>query len=124
MIDGIFNNTKVLEKALDGTWTRNEAIAQNIANADTPGYKRKTVAFEEYLKDAMDGSTIDNSSVDNVEIKVGQDNSTLSTRSDGNNVDIESEMASMAKNTIEYETLVQSISSSYKRLASAIKEGR
>ena len=124
MISNIFDSTKVLQKALEGTWTRNEVISQNIANVDTPGYKRETVSFEDLLKNAMDGSTIDNSSVDDVEIMVSQDNKTLSTRLDGNNVDIENEMASMAKNTIQYNTLVQCISSSYKRLASAISEGR
>ena len=124
MISNIFDSTKVLQKALEGTWTRNEVISQNIANVDTPGYKRETVSFEDLLKNAMDGSTIDNSSVDDVEIMVSQDNKTLSTRLDGNNVDIENEMASMAKNTIQYNTLVQCISSNYKRLASAISEGR
>jgi len=124
MLGGIFNSTKVMEKALDGAWTRNEAISQNIANVDTPGYKRKTVAFEDLIKNAMDGSATSNSSVDNVEIQVNEDNSTLSTRQDGNNVDIESEMVSMAKNTIQYNTLVQSLSSSYKRLASVISGGR
>jgi len=52
MLGRILAGTDVLEKSLDAALLRNEAISQNIANVDTPGYKRKTVAFEEYLNDA------------------------------------------------------------------------
>ena len=46
MLDKVFLQTRNLEKALDATWTRNDVISQNIANVDTPGYKRKTLKFE------------------------------------------------------------------------------
>ncbi len=136
MFEKITDHIKLREKTLDATWTRNEIIAQNIANVDTPGYKKSSVAFEEHLDNAMDkgrfrGNTTDSrhipigkNDVDKINIKVTKDQQNLSTRLDGNNVDIEIEMANQAKNTIRYNTLVQSINKEYARLKSAIKEGR
>jgi flagellar basal-body rod protein FlgB len=137
MLDRIFNRSKLVEKAMDATWLRNDAISQNIANVDTPGYKRKTVPFEEYLNQAIDGQNLQgfrtnsrhipiggSSSADNIDLKVTEDNSSTNMRLDGNNVEIDSEMASMAKNSIKYNTLVESLNAGFSRLRSAINEGR
>lgn len=136
MFEKLTSHLNLREKALDAAWIRNEVIAQNIANADTPGYKRSSVAFENYLDGALDsrgfkGNTTDSrhiqlgrSNADRAKIKVSKEYEDLSTRLDGNNVDIESEMASMAENDIRYNTLVQSISGAYQRLRSVIGEGR
>lgn len=137
MIDRLFNQTKTVEKALDATWMRNEAISQNIANVDTPGYKRKIVPFEDALSQAMDDNNrkplrtdklnvvpLAGNSIEDSDIKVTEDNKSLSYRLDGNNVDIENEMALMAKNTIQYNTLIQRMSAQFRTLKSAIKEGR
>lgn len=136
MIERAYGNTKTLEKALDAALLRNEAIAQNIANVDTPLYKKKTVAFEEYLRQASDGNSIKGiktdsrhisigqKDLDEIDIKVTEDNSESSMRIDGNNVDIDVEMAELAKNTIRYNTLVQSLSTQFKRIKSVINEGR
>lgn len=136
MLEKLTHNLGLREKALDAAWTRNEVIAQNIANVDTPGYKKSTVTFEEYLEDALEqdgfkGFTTDSrhiriggDSAENTKIRITRHYDNLSTRLDGNNVDIESEMASLAKNDIRYYTLVQSVSGSYQRLKTAIKEGK
>lgn len=136
MFERINNNTRMLERALDASWLRNEAIAQNIANVDTPGYKRKTVEFESYLNSALEEARIKGrrthkkhlpvgiADIDSVEPTVTQDNTTLSMRLDGNNVDIDTEMASMAKNTIKYNVMIQSLNTEFRRIKSAIKEGR
>jgi flagellar basal-body rod protein FlgB len=136
MFEKLTDHLNLREKALDAAWLRNEVIAQNIANVDTPGYKKKSVSFEEYLDQAVDsgsfkGNTTDGrhmqigaGNAENVPIKVTSDYSNLSTRLDGNNVDVEKEMADSAKNDIRYNTLIQSVSDSYKRLMSAISEGR
>ena len=50
---GAFSYINVLDKAADASWTRNDVLANNIANADTPGYKRKDVQFETYLSNAV-----------------------------------------------------------------------
>jgi flagellar basal-body rod protein FlgB len=136
VIERAYGQTKALEKALDASWLRNEAISQNIANIDTPLYKKKTVAFEEYLNEALDGNGIEGirtdkrhipigqKNLDEVDIKLSEDNSQTSMRIDGNNVDIDSEMAEMAKNTIKYNTLIQSLSTEFKRAKYVISEGK
>lgn len=131
MLGRILSKTAVVEKSLDAAWIRNEAISQNIANVDTPNYKRKTVEFEQYLSDALDqtrqkGRSSDKlaKAMNSIDIKVTIDNKSLSTRQDGNNVDIDSEVASLAKNSIRYNTLAQSLSSSFSRLKSVISEGK
>ncbi|NLK85954.1 MAG: flagellar basal body rod protein FlgB [Clostridiaceae bacterium] len=135
MFDKLTNHMQLREKALDAAWIRNEVISQNIANVDTPGYKRSTVSFEEHLESASQkrgfrGNTTSSRHVqigknsDNARIRVTRDNKGLSTRLDGNNVDVETEMASLAKNDIRYNALVQSINGSYQRIMSAIKEGK
>lgn len=136
MLERILTRTAVFEKTLDATLLRNEAISQNIANVDTPGYKRKTVAFEEYLSDAVGKSSlrglrprpehipVGKRNVQDIDIKVSEDGSSLSMRLDGNNVDIESEMAQMAKNTIKYNLIAQKITGSFNKVKSVINEGR
>ncbi|HHV29861.1 flagellar basal body rod protein FlgB [Acetivibrio mesophilus] len=134
MLSRILTGTDVLEKSLDAALLRNEAISQNIANVDTPGYKRKTVAFEEYLENAK-GSIkgirarpehipVGAREVMDIDIKVSEDKSSFSMRLDENNVDIENEMAQMAKNTIRYNVLAQKIGSDFSKIKSVIKEGR
>lgn len=129
MISKLFKNN-LAEKAIDVSWKRNEVISNNIANVDTPRYKSKSVKFEEYLQGETKFLGLKKTSLrhignsNNNEPKIVTDNSSSSYRLDGNNVDIESEMASMAKNTIKYNVLVQSVNSKFRRLQSVISEGR
>lgn len=119
MLDKILNGKNIIHKALDASWKTNEVIAQNISNIDTPGYKRKTVSFEKELLDAMESKGFKKSDVDKIEIKITEDNKNLSMRLDGNNVDIDAEMAAMAKNTIQYNALTQL--AGYSKLKMVIK---
>lgn len=136
MLERILYRTKPLEKTLDAALLRNEAISQNISNVDTPDYKRKTVVFEEYLNDALGKNSIRGTKTDHRHISIGvrnfddievslrEDKSNFDMRLDGNNVDIESEMVQLAKNSIKYDTLIQRISSDFRRIKSVINEGR
>jgi len=124
VIDKIYGSSRILEKSLDACWLREEVISQNIANFDTPGYKRKTVSFEEHLAEALDTKNRKRINVDNIDIKVSEDHSNLRMRLDGNNVDIDSEMSSLAKNSIKYNVLIQSLNAGFKRFKSVISEGR
>lgn len=136
MISRIFDSSKIIEKSLDACWLRDEVISQNISNIDTPGYKRKTVSFEEYLGEALNrnnrkringpGSQKSSSKVniDDIDIRVNEDNNNFKMRLDGNNVDVDVEMASLAKNSIKYNVLVQSMNAGFRRLKSVISEGR
>ena len=123
---GAYNYINVLEKASIASQKRHEVLSNNIANGDTPNYKRQDVNFESVLNGAIhNGDTLDEA-VSNIELNtlnanVYTDNSSLSYRLDGNNVDIETENAYLAENQIRYYTLLDSISQEFSRLQSVIK---
>lgn len=125
MLSNLLFTTQNLEKALDATWLRNDVISQNIANVDTPGYKRKSLKFEEYLNSEMKTGRISQgtSIAKSEDIKIVEDPADSSYRSDGNNVDIENEMALLAANQIRYSTLIQKMNGDFQRLRSVIKGG-
>lgn len=123
---GAFNYINVLEKACDAGWMRNAAISNNIANVDTPGYKRKDVDFESYLQSAVyGGSSLDDeiAAVD-LETLTGTtytDYGQVDYRLDGNNVDIDTENVELAKNQMKYYTMLDSITQEFTRLKSVLK---
>ena len=118
---GAFNYVNVLDKALDASWTRNSVIANNIANVDTPGFKSQDVKFEEYLlnevgyTDDLD-SEVARTDLDNLSAMTYTDYGNVSYRLDGNNVDIDTENAELAKNQIKYYTMLDSTSQEFSRL--------
>ena len=123
-----YNYINVLSKAADAAWTRNEVLSNNIANNDTPGYKRKDVTFETYLfEELASGSTtslrkkIDETDLSNLNATVYTDFSTLSYRLDGNNVDIDTENVELASNQIRYNALVDSIKYEFNMLKAAMQ---
>ena len=128
MIDKIFNNVNMLQKGLDASWLKNEVITNNIANVDTPGFKSSSVTFEKAFEAAVnegDFSTkktreghMDFSS-QGIQAAV-QKNTGTSEGLDGNNVDIDYENAELAKNSILYNTLVEQVSSEFRKLSAAI----
>lgn len=126
-----FNYVNVLKKAADASWKRNEVIANNIANVSTPGYKRKDIQFENYLRRELmkEYSTDDdlNRRVANVDLdrlgtRVYTDQSELSYRLDGNNVDINTENANLAENQIRYYTLLNSMTQEFSRIKSVLSK--
>lgn len=124
----VFDYINVLDKAADASWMRNEAIANNIANATTPGYKRQDVAFESELKKALgqDGCKSMDERVSGVKTsKLNPapyiDNAGFSYRLDGNNVDIENENVMMAENQLKYQGLMNSITAEFKNLQTVMK---
>jgi len=123
-----FNYINVLDKAADASWIRNEAIANNIANVDTPGYKRQDVNFEEQLRRAMKNSRyrsiderVDNIDLDRLNPITYRDHSSLSYRLDGNNVDIDTENVELASNQIRYQGLTDSITKHFEGLQLVMK---
>ena len=120
-----YNYINVLNKAADASWVRNEVIANNIANTDTPGYKRKDVVFESYLQQALSGDESFDIKVRDITLKeirpkVYTDYAQLSYRYDGNNVDIATENANLAENQIRYYTLLDSMSQEFSRIKTAL----
>ena len=68
---GVYSYINVLDKAADASWQRNELIANNIANASTPGYKRQDIDFESQLSQALKNQryTSVDAKVKNLDIK-------------------------------------------------------
>lgn len=125
---GAFNYINVLDKAADASWIRNEVIANNIANVNTPGYKRQDVNFEEQLRKAMKNfryTSIDervaNVDLDRLNPITYRDHATVSYRLDGNNVDIDTENVELASNQIRYQGLTDSISKHFEGLQLVMK---
>jgi flagellar basal-body rod protein FlgB len=121
-----FNYINVLDKAADASWKRNEIISNNIANVDTPGYKRKDVQFETYLQSAlMGGDSLDkrvaDADLDSLYATIYTDNAGLSYRLDGNNVDIDTESSKLAQNQIRYYTLLDSMTQEFSRLKAVLQ---
>jgi flagellar basal-body rod protein FlgB len=99
----LIDNTQLgLERAISGASLRQGVLANNLANAETPGYRRMDVNFHDALAQAMDSG--DAATIDATTFTPQQDPQTM--RADGNGVDIDTESASMAKNGLEYEALV------------------
>ena len=101
---GVFDYINVLGTSLDAASTRNDIINHNIANVNTPNYKRKDIRFETELKHAFARATQDSvdARVKNLDLEaltpeIYTDYADLSFRYDGNNVDINNENAILAK---------------------------
>jgi flagellar basal-body rod protein FlgB len=120
-----FNYLNVLNKAAQASWKRNEVLTDNIANVDTPGYKRKDVQFESYLQSALIGDdSLDNrvaeADLNSLNATVYTDHSSLSYRLDGNNVDIDTESANLAENQIRYDALLESMTQEFNRIKAVL----
>jgi flagellar basal-body rod protein FlgB len=138
MVDKIFDNETLisLKKALDAASLRQKVIANNIANVDTPGFKRADVAFEDELRAALEVQeklemqTTHPKHISNKRKNLEDVNPRVITQSDTtyrndlNNVDIEQEMAKLTENNIIYNTIAQLISEKLRMLRTTIQEGR
>ncbi len=125
---GAYNYINVLEKVADASWTRNSVISNNIANVDTPGYKRKDMNFESYLREELSGGASLDDEVAGVDLEMLNgttytDYVTASYRLDGNNVDIDVENSYLAQNQLKYYTIMDSLSQEFTRLKSVMKSG-
>lgn len=119
----VFDYVNVLGKTADASWERNDIIANNIANVNTPGYKRQDINFEQQLSRALGNSRYE--SVDSkvahltkAELKprVFTDAANFSYRLDGNNVDIDTENVELAANQVKYNGLISSINREFSNL--------
>lgn len=120
-----YNYINILDKAADASWTRNEIISNNIANVDTPNYKRKDIEFQTYLEEELQGEgSLDQKVADidlnSLDATTYTDHENLSYRLDGNNVDIDTEQANLAENQIKYNALVESMSQEFSRIKTAL----
>ena len=124
----VFDYIRVLDKAADASWLRNDAISNNIANVDTPGYTRQDVAFESVLKQALGMSryeTMDakvaNLKVERLSARPYLDYANFSYRIDGNSVDIDNENVMLAENQLRYQGLITAINQEFSNLQTAMQ---
>ncbi|MEG2813229.1 MAG: flagellar basal body rod protein FlgB [Oscillospiraceae bacterium] len=117
----------LLEKSMDGLWDRQKAISDNIANYETPGYKKKYVTFEQELKNAL----YDKKNDTRKEMVTDIRNSKAFTgvikdetmRNDGNNVDIESENVELARTQLQFSLATMRLNGKFSSLRYAISGG-
>lgn len=122
----LFGNTiPMAQKSLDFLWKQQEVLAMNIANVDTPGYKRKTVTFEdEYRRKLLAASQTKNTS--KIRQAINEADCLVYSRDDSgrvdeNNVNADVENTKIARSTLHYQYLLQSVSNDIKRYQSVVK---
>jgi flagellar basal-body rod protein FlgB len=108
---------EALEAGLRATSLRQALIANNIANLDTPGYRRKDVQFKEVLAKAMDTGEAD---LDELNPKIVTPNET-EVNAQGNDVDLDTEMGEMLKNSGQYKLFVRMLAKVYQRMNIAMQ---
>ena len=125
---GVFNYVNVMQKTMDATAMRSEVILNNMANVNTPGYKRKDIRFETELKHAFARASQDtvDARVKNLDLealtpKTYTDYEELSYRYDGNNVDINNENAILAEVQTKYNALMDLINSDFASMRAAMQ---
>jgi flagellar basal-body rod protein FlgB len=123
MIDPIFqtDNYQLARKLLDAAVLRQEAIATNVANAETPGFRRIDVApdFATQLKARLAAGDFAQTS-DTIRPQLAEDQTARSVRPDGNTVELEHELLAMNRNAVEYDYLTEVVSHNLKQLKIAI----
>jgi len=108
MITGMDASDNLLEKMLNVSTTKHMVIANNIANVNTPGYRRMEVSFEDQLSQAMKDTPASKLTTLQPKIVVSKDKEgSGSIRNDGNNVNIDSEVSSLVRNTLSYNIYTQ-----------------
>lgn len=126
----LLNDARItrLQQALGGLARRQQAIAGNIANVDTPGYRRRDVPFEAELRASMGGGSTALATTNPGHIAhVSTGGSLLRAaghsaggsrtgRNDGNDVDIDREMTELAETSLRYSLLTQATSSRFSTL--------
>mgnify|MGYP001008709892 CR=1 FL=1 len=121
MSSGIFGYVNVLKSAADASWLREEVLSNNIANVDTPNYKRQDVEFKSGKPKATLTQKINNVDLSNIKTRTYTDNSALSYRIDGNNVDLSTENVELAAEQINYNALIDSMNNEFSRFKAVLK---
>jgi flagellar basal-body rod protein FlgB len=122
MIEGMFSspNYVAAQRMLDATMVRHEGIAANLANVQTPGYKRVDVepGFRQALSKAVAAGDV--AALRALRPSLAADATAVSLRPDGNTVQVESEMLKLSQNSAEHALELQMITGSLLRMRLAI----
>lgn len=122
MIEALFNQTDYLaaKKQLDAITLREEAISSNIANLETPGYKRIDLTPQFSTDLARSCAAGDSQQIAALKPELAVDPNARPVSPDGNTVDLESELLEMNKNSLDNTLETQLINTDFYRLRMAI----
>ncbi|OVE77703.1 flagellar basal-body rod protein FlgB [bacterium F16] len=118
--DLIDNTSLVLSKMSDLAMERHRVISNNIANASTPGYKRRELSFEGLLGKLLKSGNVEEAKSFKGQISIDEDSP---SRMDGNNVSIASETNSLLENTLYHNLLSQALKTKMSIMKAAITGG-
>jgi flagellar basal-body rod protein FlgB len=107
--------TNALYEAMQGLWAQQQAVANNVANVDTPGYQAKDVSFESSLSQAIAAG-------DPSQMQVSVTTSTAPDQQDGNNVNLADQMTQGEKASMQFQTMVDAMNAKFQLLSTAISE--
>lgn len=123
MIDPVFqtDNYQLARKLLDASVLKHEAIATNIANSETPGFRRLDISpdFATQLQSSLSAGNFA-TTAGTIQPKLAEDQTARSIRPDGNSVEIERELVAMDRNSAEYDYLTDVVTYNLKQLKMAI----
>ncbi len=124
----VYSYINVLNKAANASWQREETIINNLANVNTPGYKRKDADFQSVLRQELGNmkyktldSKVEHADLSRLNAKVYIDSANYSYRVDENNVDIDTENVELASEKIRYDALTDSMTQEFSRLKAVMQ---
>lgn len=125
----VFSYINVLNKAADASRLREQTIVNNLANVNTPEYKRKDVDFQSVLRRELGDmkyitldSKVDHVDLDRLNVSTYYDHANYSYRMDKNNVDVDTENVELASEKIRYDALTDCMTQEFSRLRTAMSK--
>ena len=109
----------LLESGIKAETLRQKAISNNVANLQTPGYRRLGVKFEQMLSKAIESGDVENVNLDELKAELYQPKNTA-VSPNGNDVNLETEVGDMVKNSIRYRAFIKLLSKKYAQIDTAI----
>ncbi len=126
----------LLERSIDLRVKRNDLLASNVANQETPGYRAQDLVFEKQLDKALysdepgplkttDPRHFDGMQREPLETVEGDRINSFNPdpRMDGNTVNLDNEMAKLAENQLMFQAMTKAINWKFRMLKSAITDG-
>jgi len=110
----------LLESGIKAETLRQKAISNNVANLQTPGYRRLGVKFEQMLAKAIESGDTENINLDELKAQLYQPKNTT-VGPNGNDVNYEAEIGDMVQNSIRYRAFIKLLTKKYAQIDDAIK---
>lgn len=125
----VYSYINVLNKAANASWLREETLANNLSNVNTPGYKRRDVDFQSVLRKELGNmkyttldSKVDHADLSRLNATTYIDSANYSYRVDKNNVDVDTENVELASEKLRYDALTDSMTQEFSRLKMAMQK--